>query len=399
MGFYKIFSKMVEKWVNNDLSEQMHLTLFEVQNQYIKSGSLYIGVTNRTQITQVTYVPGNNFSFRDTIIYNQFEQLYLPYRAIDYFTKVDTIPVKITIHKSLIGTNTLIENIVVGTTALSIIFLISIYILNRYIFKQIWGDFFNALHIIKHFDLNSDNLPEFTPSMIIEFNQLNAVLKKMIHKIQTDYNALKQFTANINHELQTPLAIIKSKIELMLQSEITNQDQLKLIEDIYKGTIRLSKINQGLILLTKIENNLFISAVPIHMNAVIIHHLEFFQSLTESKQIAIETNLMSDIYCVMSPELADILVVNLLKNAISHNLVGGRIIIDIQQSTLSISNTGEPLAINPESLFNRFAKNQYNKNSTGLGLAIVKKICDTHHIKISYSGTDTFHIFSLYFSN
>ena len=99
----------------------------------------------------------------------------------------------------------------------------------------------------------------------------------------------------------------------------------------------------------------------------------------------------------MNTELADIMVVNLLKNAISHNTKKGLIEIETGKNRLLISNMGAPLKIQQEKLFNRFAKDPNNKNSIGLGLAIVKKICDNYGFNIDYVYKNGLHNFIVNF--
>ena len=86
----------------------------------------------------------------------------------------------------------------------------------------------------------------------------------------------------------------------------------------------------------------------------------------------------------MNRNLADILISNLFTNAIKYNPDGGKILIELNEHYLIISNTGEPLNIEPQKIFERFLKDKQSE-SLGLGLAIVKKICDFYGFTIEYS--------------
>src|SRR5208283_3959431 len=87
--------------------------------------------------------------------------------------------------------------------------------------------------------------------------QLNKTLDRMAKRMRRDYVNLKEFNENASHEIQTPLAIIKSKLELLIQSEGLNEEQMGMINSVYESAARMSKLNQGLLLISKIDNNQF----------------------------------------------------------------------------------------------------------------------------------------------
>ncbi len=95
--------------------------------------------------------------------------------------------------------------------------------------------------------------------------------------------------------------------------------------------------------------------------------------------------------------LFDMVISNLIGNAIKHNQKKGNIHITTSDVFITISNTGDPLNMPSESLFERFKKDSNSSESFGLGLAIVKKICDIYNWKINHSYSDKQHHFSIYF--
>ena len=95
--------------------------------------------------------------------------------------------------------------------------------------------------------------------------------------------------------------------------------------------------------------------------------------------------------------LFEMVISNLISNAIKHNIEGGKIEILTTNLFISVSNTGTPPKLSSNSLFERFKKESKAANSFGLGLAIVKKICDNNSWKISHSYTDNQHNISIYF--
>lgn len=99
----------------------------------------------------------------------------------------------------------------------------------------------------------------------------------------------------------------------------------------------------------------------------------------------------------MNPILADILISNLIQNAIRHNVKDGTIKIELSENKFSISNTSDSNIENTQELFNRFHKNEASAESIGLGLAIVKEICDNYSIAINYTCMNKVHTIELNF--
>ena len=99
----------------------------------------------------------------------------------------------------------------------------------------------------------------------------------------------------------------------------------------------------------------------------------------------------------MNTQLADILLSNILSNAIRHNISEGKIIIELKNNSLTISNTGNVLETSPEKLFDRFQKASASSESVGLGLSIVKQICDTYSFKVNYTHARGMHTIILLF--
>jgi len=88
-----------------------------------------------------------------------------------------------------------------------------------------------------------------------------------------------------------------------------------------------------------------------------------------------------------------------LSNAVRYNYDGGFSHCRLDNRTLTISNSGTPLHIDPEQLFNRFQKQTENPQSVGLGLSIVKKIVDYCQLQIRYTCSEGIHTIRLTFKS
>lgn len=231
----------------------------------------------------------------------------------------------------------------------------------------------------------------------MEFDELNEVLIQLTQKIANDYRSLKQFSEDASHEIQTPLAIITAKLETLVNDHNLNEKQSDTIRSIFSSVRRLSRLNQGLVLLTKIENNQFVEITPLSINLLTEEKLKDFQELMELKDIQCEMNEKKELMLEANPVLSDILINNLLSNSINHNQANGQIRIAISSTKLEISNSGNRSIQNPDRLFTRFYKENSMAKSVGLGLAIVNKICEVHGWKIEYRFDQKMHHFQIQF--
>ena len=259
-------------------------------------------------------------------------------------------------------------------------------LVNFIISKQIWHPFYRTIRVINRYNITNSTVMEFSSTNISEFKKLNNVLTQMSEKILKDYYNQKEFAENASHEIQTPLAVIKSKVELLIQDENLSQKQIKTLQEISTSASKISKLNSWLLLLTKIDNNQYQNMQDIQLDVLIKNMIEEFDELIAHKQLSVELSIKNKPAIKMNPQLTEILLTNIINNSIRHNISGGFITICLEQDYLTITNSGEPLQpdIDTRELFNRFTKAKKQSDSLGLGLAIVKKICDYHKLYVEY---------------
>ena len=297
----------------------------------------------------------------------------------------------VSITKSLQETEDLVQLIAELTLGIVALLLVTLLIVNRLLFRNLWAPFNSSLQQLKQFNLNTQKEFETTKSNIAEFKELNNAIEIMASRVMGDYDAMKSFTENASHEIQTPLAIINSKLELLMQSENFTEQQHRYVQNIASETGRLSKLNQSLLLLTKIDNRQFVAATPVDLSSTIEKLLAGYEELLQAKNISLTKNIGQGITVVMNETMASVLVTNLLTNAIKHNVENGSINIMLTTKKLVISNTGLPLSTKPELLFERFKKDRVNTDSLGLGLSIVRKICQQNGLIVLYESDASLH--------
>ncbi len=269
-------------------------------------------------------------------------------------------------------------------------------LLNKYHSKHVWKPLKNSLQKLKQFNLNNSNEITFDKTNIIEFHELDTALTKLISHTVSVYKTQKAFIENASHELQTPLAIIQAKLDLLLQQQDVTQKQYEIIEEINNTVARIVRINKSLLLLAKLDNAQFDTKEPVSFVSVINHTIAQLKEYFEGRGLSVNCNFECDKLLPGNKMLTEILVGNLLLNAIKYSTVGEVIIITLQDEYLTINNPGtKPLDAN--TIFSRFYKPSHNNSGAGIGLSLVKEIARFHQWEIEYSFRQPLHVFKLIF--
>lgn len=328
--------------------------------------------------------PTDNYplGIKDTLLYNENSGAFLPYRQL-YFT----IEYKNRLHLVNVNQQTfefgdLLYVLIGSILALFLLFFVFTYLVDFYLKKKVWSPFNDTLEKLDDYDLEIGRNLSLTNSGIKEFDKLNEVVNKMVGKINSDYENTKNFSEDISHEMQTPLAIIKSRIDIIRQQYTLDKDSIVSLSVISNAISRLSNLNKSLLLLTKIRNDQFQDIVKVNVKQVITDFLENIEELIDAKAITVNI-ACDDLFIDMDLTLSDILISNLLVNAIRHNTNEGFVKIQLSDDKLIIENSCLPQE-NKENLFDRMVSNK-SKDSIGLGLNLVKSICDKNGFGVSYS--------------
>jgi len=335
--------------------------------------------------------------FSSVELYNKDHDENIYYRQLEFPVTVNGKFYKADVRKSQEETEDVVQLILIITLTIVFLLLVILFIINRFMLSKLWKPFNSTLEKVKQFNVSGKDDIHFEPSDINEFTELNDAVNVMTKKAIRDYNEIKSFTENASHEIQTPLAIIRSKLELLSQSENLKEEQMNAIQSISETTSRLSKLNQSLILLTKIDNRQFKETEEVNMSVLLQRHLNNYEELLNAKGIVTTKNIAEPVFVTMNETLAETLIVNLLTNAIKHNVENGSININLGKNAFSVTNTGKALNENPVIYFERFKKESASNDSMGLGLSIVKKICDTYNFRVSYAHKNMMHIITVIF--
>lgn len=391
-----IFYFQLRVIMDEEASESLHYKKSEIEKSIFENNTLPKSIFTENQLTFTRSEKKVKEEIKSVFIYMKDEDEQLPFLQLTFNVNYKNENYVCSISKSLMESDDLVETIFTSL-ALIIISLILIVIVINYVFsKKIWKPFFKTLDIIKNYEVEKHQIIQLEKFKTKEFQQLNDAIHKMTQKIANDFNNLKAFTENASHELQTPLAIIKSKTEVLLQSENLDDETTKQLLEINQTTSRISKLNQTLLLLSKIENNQFKNNEEINFSEIIENKLVQFEDLLTIKSLVVSKSIQK-ISIALHPILAEILVSNLFSNAIRYTPENGTINLELTTTYLKISNSGNALKASENLLFTRFYKENASSESTGLGLAIVKQIAVINKHNVNYEYKNNLHCFSYYF--
>jgi signal transduction histidine kinase len=329
---------------------------------------------------------------RDTSVYYPADKKWVAFKILTNQYWLNGAPFRLTTYVSSREITHLIIKVLLTEAFVFLLVLGAIAVINRKASGLLWQPFYATMEKVNEYDIiknQSLQLAEQTGTS--EFDQLNRVLTNLISGVNRAYTNQKQFVENASHELQTPLAIIRSKLDLLINAEDLTEDTAGLLAAITEASERLSQMNRNLLLLAKIDNNQYPKQTDIDLSATIEKLLVYYQGSHEENLPVIKKSIQSGVHLLVNTSLIEILISNLINNAIVHNIPNGYVDISLRTDELVIENTGHPIEGETERLFERFKKGRVESKTTGLGLALVKQICQLYQFDLQYDYKGNIH--------
>lgn len=390
-----IFYNSLRHAVDEETTEDLYVEKERVLNWVEAHGSLPV-VFYAGDLDQFREASSVQERLSDTTAFSKEEGEYLPYRRLIFPVAAEGKTYEVTLGKPLFEADDLVESILTSFCIIIAILLLITLVVNRITAWKIMKPFFHTMRQLGQYEIGRRKKLLFLRTTTSEFRQLQSALEQMTEKIETDYLSLKAFTENASHEMQTPLSVIMTTAESLLQHERLDEKQAEALRRIYDSARRLSKLNHALLLLAKIENKQFVTET-IDLGELVRTKAALYHDLLAMKTLQPDLRLEENITLQLHPMLADILVSNLLVNAIRHSPAGGQIIVETAPHRFTVRNSGPPLRAAGEQLFERFYKENPSSESTGLGLALVKQIAVTHGMEAAYRYENEQHCFEVRF--
>lgn len=385
---------VIENTITEETDEQLS-NISQKVIQELKIGKA-VSFSPFVEIIPANQANGKN-EFKDVLIKSNEEDEGEPFRQLTTFVNMNGKNYKIIVRISLIEKEDMLSSILTVALAAFLLFILVLYFTNKIISKNILKDFYDTLKKLENFSLKSDVQLNLATSKIEEFKQLNKSLLFLAEKSKSEYRSLKEFSEEMNHEIQTPISVIKSKLELLLQSNELTEDNLALLETSLNNLNKLERINKSILLLNKLENKDLFNSTDINLSKEIKAVVDDYNDFITTKKLKVNLTTDDKFVVTANHSLINILLSNLISNAIKHNIENGTINIELKNNELIILNTGNISNTDPNQFFKRFYKGSNSSDSVGLGLTIAKKICDLYDIEITNKIEDNVYNIGLIF--
>lgn len=334
-------------------------------------------------------------TYRDEMVFITEKSETEPARVlITIFRTEDERYMELVVYTPTIEKLDLLRAILGWIIFLYVLLLLIILSINIWVFRKNMKPLYVLLKWLDSSQLGKKNEPLENTTKITEFRKLNAATMAFAERGEKLFEQQKTFIGNASHEMQTPLAICRNRLEMLMEDETLTEHQLNELIKTHQTLENLTRMNRSLLLLCKIENGQFADTRSVCLNDILTHYLDDYKEVYAYRNITV-TVTTDSLFCVeMNDSLVSVLVTNLLKNSFVHNIDGGFIYIKITANTFEISNTGEK-PLDRERIFERFYQGQKKEGSTGLGLALVDSICKANHLTIDYTYVENRHIFTI----
>lgn len=396
--FYYTIMNEVNDEVDDSLEDYAEMIIIRsVRNEALPTASS--GSNNQFFLREITpqyaaQTPHVRYEDRDVFIEEKDE--FEPARVLTYiFQNDDGKFFELEVSTPHIDKKDLRGAIFYWIVFLFLAILLCILLLNLWTIGHSMRPLRKLLRWLDKYRVGEDNRPLDNPTKIYEFRKLNEVVKESIERTEVAYEQQKMFIGNASHEMQTPLAICNSRLEMLLEDPSLTERQMEEIVKTRQTLEQLSRMNRSLLLLTKIDNGQFADVADVNFTESIQRLLPDYEMVYASKNIRLQTELQGDFIVRMDESLAQTLLSNLLKNAFVHNHEGGEITIKATTDSLLFENTGAPESLNKDYIFERFYHSSDNRQSLGLGLAVVKAICQRYGLRIDYAFNNGKHAFTI----
>ncbi|HEV3325969.1 MAG TPA: HAMP domain-containing sensor histidine kinase [Puia sp.] len=380
--------------------EQLELKQENIWNTLLANReALASHITGEYDLLPGTAVPARLLrTQRDTTIYYPASKEWMAFKLLTEQRKVRGQTYQLTTYVSSKEITHLIIKVFIAEVFVFILLLAAIVIINRKSSGLLWRPFYTSMKKINDYDITQNHSLSLTEQTgIREFDQLNQVITQLIGNVSLAYGNQKQFVENAAHELQTPLAIIRSKLELLINSPQLTEETANLLADITEANDRLSQMNRNLLLLTKIDNHQFPQQSSVNLSHTLEKLVAYYKDYYDGGPLDIQSSIQPHISLRVNVSLIEILLNNLINNAFIHNIPNGYIRVSLDSHALTIENTGHPIEGGTERLFERFKKGREQSTTTGLGLSLVQRICLIYHFPLQYTYSQNIHRITISF--
>ena len=339
-----------------------------------------------------------NATYETVIIFDSLINKENPFRILKAPVAINNKNYVLVSRISLVDNNELLFAIGSVQVVLIIFLTTGLIWLSNSLSIKLWKPFYHTLEKLKKYQIEKGEAIRQEKTDIVEFDDLNQTIQQLTERNKNVYFEQKEFIENASHELQTPLAIIQAKLDNLMQSQELSEKSAQIILELEETTNRIARLNKSLLLISKIDNEQFIKKEEVEVNLIVERILNNILEITSANDIQIETNIQK-FSLKANIVLIEVLILNLIHNAIRHTNAKGLVKIQLFDDKFSVANSSKEEMLDETTLFKRFSKKSNDETSNGLGLAIVKRICEVNHYTVQYKFEKNLHVFEVAFNS
>lgn len=390
IAYYFLLRFVIIGQLDDDLGIEQH----EIEGYVTKFGKLPDPIEVKDQVIRYVAIAGPTLKkpVYSTVPSAQDQQESM--RQLQFELPLGNQWYQVIVGKDLERSRAIIHTVILISLGTILAILLTSLLINRMLIRSLWQPFYRTLEELRKYRIGQTGKPGFGTTDIDEFRSLNETVEQFVNLAESDFRRLKELTENASHELQTPLAVLRSKLDILIQEGDLSETQSRQVQHAYEAVHKLSRLNSALLLLSKIENRQFTASAPIRFDEAIAQKLEELSELFREKEFTI-TRQLEPVTVHMNVQLAEILLNNLFSNAIRHTPKNGVLDITLTSQECCISNTAQSGSLDATRIFNRFYKGGQASDEYGLGLSIVYQICQVSGFTVQYRYVDGQHQFRM----
>lgn len=397
--FYSLIHAGIQYEIDEQLTSDLESVRFELEHpkpDTLRMVSSHIEITNASVVIPPTY--------QDTLGLDRREKQLVTVRQLTATVRGSQGELHRVVIRQPMGEFEEIAGILsIGVAVTFVVLMGILMLLNGWLIRRLWQPFYRLTDQLRHYRLDTRSGSDrpamnFVDSTTEEFTELSTALNIMSRNLQEQFRAMRQFTDNAAHEMQTPLAVLGNNLDHLLATKPLTTEQVAGIERAQDAIRRMVRLNKALLLLTRVENKQFASE-QVDLSRLVGDLAGVYQDFARHRLLQWECSVTPGIYYCLNPYLAEVLFSNLMQNAVRYGQAHTPVVITLTPSYFQIQNTADALPFPEQQLFERFTKNPEHPDSTGLGLALVQQIAHLYHLTIyyTYQKQERVHLFRLHF--
>ena len=326
-----------------------------------------------------------DIQYKDSMVYIEEKEETEPARILTTIFKDDEGRYhELTVSTPSIEKDDLRDAIQVWIIFLYVALLFCIIIISVWVFYRNMRPLYVLLHWLDGYQTGKKNKPLSNETQITEFRKLNEAAIRYVERTEQMFEQQKQFIGNASHEIQTPLAICRNRLEMLMEDDSLSEKQLEELMKTHQTLEYITKLNKSLLLLTKIDNGQFTDTKQLELNGLLKQYLQDYEEVYDYRNIEVTIDEQDIFNVTINESLAVALLTNLLKNAFVHNIDGGHIRITVTKNSITFRNSGVKNPLDKEHIFERF----YSESGVGIGLSLTKSLVELHKGTILFKSTE-----------